>query len=300
MLFVPALVLYLGLATASIALAAEDTDSIEDILEVLSDRGLIDEATHAKILTKHNTRQASARGDVAASVLGGWQFAGDLRLRWESFIYDDDATGVEATNRYRLRYRGRLSARKQLNDWLRIGFRIASGSSSPRSANQTLGRGDDFDTDDLRLDKAWAALTPNLGDDTELEIVEGKMTNPYRWKAGKDFLVWDTDLTLEGAQLLATHRLSERAKLFSHAGYYIAAQNTSSSDPKLLAVQGARSSLRSRTPRWDCAAPATSGTRSTPAETRTTRASSSAGRVSATCRTPSTAPSCASGPRRPT
>ena len=46
MLFVPALVLYLGLATASVALAAEETDSIEDILEVLSDRGLIDEATH--------------------------------------------------------------------------------------------------------------------------------------------------------------------------------------------------------------------------------------------------------------
>jgi hypothetical protein len=238
MLFVPALVLCLSFATVSIALAAEDTDSVEDILEVLSERGLIDEATHAKLLSKHNARQASASKDVAASVLGGWQFAGDLRLRWEAFIYDEDATGVEATNRYRLRYRGRLSAQKEIYDWLQIGFRIASDSSDARSTNQTLGSGDDFDTDDLRLDKAWAALTPNLGDDTALQIVGGKMTNPYRWKAGKDLLVWDSDLTLEGAQLLATHRLSERAKVFSHAGYYVAAEESSSSDPKLLAVQG--------------------------------------------------------------
>jgi len=238
MLFVPALVLYLGLATASVAVAAEDTDSIEDILEVLSERGLIDEATHAKILTKHNTRQASASKDVAASVLGGWQFSGDLRLRWESFFYDEDPTGVEATNRYRLRYRARLAARKEIYDWLEIGFRLASGDSDDRSTNQTLGKGDDFDTDDLRFDKAWAALKPDLGDDTTLAIVGGKMSNPYMWKAGKDLLIWDSDLTLEGAQLLATHRLSERARLFSNAGYYVAAENASSSDPKLLAVQG--------------------------------------------------------------
>jgi hypothetical protein len=239
MFLVSALVVCLGLGLSSVALAGESSDSIEDILEVLSDSGLIDEATHAKILTKHKVREASQRPDVAAAVIGGWEFSGDLRLRWEAFIYDEDATGVEATNRYRMRYRARLSAQKQLKDWLRIGFRIASGESDGRSTNQTLGRGDDFDTDDLRFDKAWAALTPNLGDDTTLEIVGGKLTNPYRWKAGKDLLVWDADITLEGAQLLATHRLSENAELFSHAGYYVADENSSASDP-LHALRGYR------------------------------------------------------------
>jgi hypothetical protein len=238
MFLIPALVVCLGLATASVALAEEGTDSIEDILEVLSDRGLIDEATHAKILTKHKARAAPESPDVAAAVLDGWKFSGDLRLRWESFIYDEDATGVEATNRYRLRYRARLSARKQLYDWLGIGFRIASGESDDRSTNQTLGRGPDFDTDDLRFDKAWAALTPNVGDDTTLEIVGGKVTNPYWWAAGKDFLAWDHDITLEGAHVRVTHRLGEGVRLFGDTGYYVASEESSAADPKLLAVQG--------------------------------------------------------------
>jgi hypothetical protein len=238
MLVVPVLVVCLGLAAPSVGLAGDGTDSIEDILEILSERGLIDEATHAKILTKHNSREAPERTDVAAALLGGWEFGGDLRLRWESFIYDEDATGVEATNRYRMRYRARLSAQKQLYDWLRIGFRIASGESDDRSTNQTLGSGPDFDTDDLRFDKAWAALTPNVGEDTTLEIVAGKLTNPYWWKTGKDFLLWDHDVTLEGAHVRATHRLREDFELFGDAGYYVASEESSSADPKLLAVQG--------------------------------------------------------------
>jgi hypothetical protein len=231
-----ALALLLLLLPTGPTRAEEQTSSVEDILAVLADQGLIDEATHARILAKHDA-QAAKLAPVASALLDGWDFKGDFRLRHEAFRFDEDPTGSTATNRYRLRYRARFGARKRINDWLGLGFRLTSGGSNARSANQTLGRGNDFDSDDIRFDQAWMAITPDLGDATRLTLEGGKLANPYRWNVGKDYLVWDFDITLEGAGLRLEHQLSERARLFANAGYYVARENTSSADPKLIPVQ---------------------------------------------------------------
>ena len=58
-----------------------------------------------------------------------------------------DATGFEEHNRYRMRYRARLSLKKEINGWATFGMRLASGTDSGdhRSTSRTLGDDENWD-----------------------------------------------------------------------------------------------------------------------------------------------------------
>ena len=221
----------------SAPVAAEDTGTIEEIVAILRDEGLIDETTQQKLLVKH----ASEQKKKTSGVLGGLEWNGDLRMRHEAFWYDGDATGTpEPDNRYRFRYRARIGFQKQLGDRIRVGMRLASGVGSNRGTNTSFGEQPDFRPDDIFIDRAWVEL--RLGDGpVDTRLVLGKVANPFRWRAGLDRLMWDPDTTPEGGYVQARKSFGERAELWATLGAFIVKENSgaigSKSDPKVFALQ---------------------------------------------------------------
>ena len=221
----------------SAPVAAEDTGTIEEIVAILRDEGLIDEATQQKLLVKH----ASEQKKKTSGVLGGLEWNGDLRMRHEAFWYDGDATGTpEPDNRYRFRYRARIGFQKQLGDRIRVGMRLASGVGSNRGTNTSFGEQPDFRPDDIFIDRAWVEL--RLGDGpVNTRLVLGKVANPFLWRVGLDRLMWDPDVTPEGGYVQARRSFGERAELWATLGAFIVKENSgaigSKSDPKVFALQ---------------------------------------------------------------
>jgi len=210
--------------------------AVHDLIGVLAERGVLDEE-QARDIAARNAAWEARRAEARKPVLSFW---GDLRLRYEGLFHDEDATGVERTNRHRGRYRLRLSGKAEINDHATVLFRFASGSDDPRSTNQSFGSGLDFDTDDLRIDRAYAHLTPfaggRLGERGSLAVKAGKVPNPFRWSHGKDYL-WDSDINLEGVTVRTGYAPTEGLDLFFRGGYYVIDENSRAKDPHLWGAQ---------------------------------------------------------------
>jgi hypothetical protein len=111
-------------------------------------------------------------------------------------------------------------------------------SGSPRSINQSLGESPDFDSDPIRLDRAFLEYTfPKTGFGLASRFEAGKTANPFTWDKTPDFLVWDGDLELEGAALRSSLDLSESVRLFGSVAGYLAEERDTDSDPKVVGVQ---------------------------------------------------------------
>lgn len=236
-----ALLAWMQAAPVSAEPAAGDA-TIDEIIGILKDKGLIDEQEQERLLMKHASEAPSV--EAGASILDGWDFYGDFRLRHELFTYRHDPNGNHTDNRYRFRYRARLGFEKILSDTLTFGMRFATGgtpsSSEDRSTNQTLGRQEDFDYDSIRIDRAYIAWElPELGGPGGLKttFVGGKIPNPFVWKRGKDLMQFDGDIQPEGGALEFEYPIDERSKLFANVGFFIIDENSSGADPKLVATQ---------------------------------------------------------------
>ena len=217
--------------------------TVEQIIGILHEKGLIDEEQQERLLVKNAAeRQKQLRtASVAASLLDGWNLYGDARLRHEFFDYRTDSLGNRRDNRYRFRYRARLGFEKTLSDRLSFGMRFVTGgtpsSSENRSTNQTLGDQKDFDSDSIWIDRAYIRWKLPQQGELRTTFVGGKIANPFLWKKGKDFVLWDHDVQPEGGALLFRHPLDERTELFSNVGYFIVDERSSSNDPKVIAGQ---------------------------------------------------------------
>jgi hypothetical protein len=225
---------------AALALAApafaEENPALVEALQIMRDRGMIDDAKHAELVSKNQAWEASH-----PSLLSRLEWSGDFRGRLENFWYDEDAFGVEDDNRHRGRYRLRIGARAKVNEVVTAGFRLASGEDDHRSTNQSFGSaGDDFAPDDIFIDQAYVELgVPKrfLPEGMVLKSIVGKQANPFLWKQGKDFMIWDQDITPEGVGLQVSGKPTELLSLYGNAGYFIADENSGSKDPHVLGVQ---------------------------------------------------------------
>ena len=234
--------LAMGLVLGPLPAAAEG-DVIEDVVAILRREGMIDAATERKILIKLERQRAEPEKQAH----GGLEWYGDFRLRYELFDFDTDTTGSERDNRYRFRYRARLGFTKKLTDWAKLDLRLASGSelsSGPlsglrdrRSTNRTLGDNEDFDPDLISVDRAYLDFTLLETEAMSAHLAVGKVSNPFLWRNGKDFLIWDSDLNPEGAFLRARFAALEHIQLFATFGAFIDAENSTRADPKLAALQ---------------------------------------------------------------
>lgn len=210
---------------------AGDDAVIGEVLGILLKRGDIDRAKYTELVAKserHRARQAS--------LLGRIELSGDLRGRLENFWYDRDATGFEQENRTRGRYRIRIQGKARVNDHVTAGFRLATGGDR-RSTNQTLGGGGlDFAPDGIYVDRAYIEVRPFPEHDVELVL--GKQSNPFRWKKGKDYMLWDGDVNPEGVAVKWAGDVAAAVRVFTNVGYMVLDENSSRKDPNFFAIQG--------------------------------------------------------------
>jgi hypothetical protein len=245
------LVLRLGIVTSILCLVsaqtarATDESVAEEILGILRANGQIGEQQYHDLLQRARDEEAErdeAAGEQLQRRLPKLSFFGDLIVRHESFWFDEDELGNESENRYRTRYRLRVGAQAKINDRASVLFRIRTGSAR-RSHYQTLGDGPDggfFDPDEPFIDRAYVKLHP-LGSEPfpggSLVVEAGRLPNPFIGTAGKDRLLWDNDIALEGASLKLATRASETIELYANGGYYVLEENSSAKDPHLAAAQ---------------------------------------------------------------
>jgi hypothetical protein len=216
---------------AAPALAADEA-VIDEVLAILKERGIVDEARYGELVEKNKSYEAKQ-----ASLVSKIVWTGDFRARLESFWFDEDGLGGEADNRNRARYRLRLGATVPVNEWLTAGLRLASGETENRSTNRSLGAGDDFDRDTIAIDEAYLQLKLPI-DVGSSSLVFGKQSNPFLWKNGKDYMTWDPDYSLEGLSLRWTMQPSSSLSLFGNAGYFVIDENAGAKDPHFIALQG--------------------------------------------------------------
>lgn len=160
--------------------------------------------------------------------LPGWisrlELYGGFRLRFESTQYDsenqpftypnflaiNDANSISGPDtflnttedRERTRIRLRFGANVNVNDAVKVGFRMTTGSDgNPISMNSTLGKS--FSPDDVFLDRAFANIGfRNALGDRWLEFNGGRIERPF---LATD-LVWDPDVSFQGLAATLSHR----------------------------------------------------------------------------------------------
>ncbi len=220
---------------------ADDGPVVEEILQVLKDRGLVDDDEYQRLAAKNAKYE-----EENESWMPEIDWSGDFRFRHESWWFDEDELGGEREDRYRIRYRFRVKGEVKINEWADVVFRLVSGDSDDRSNNQTLGREEDFDTDDIRLNLVYAKMRapsswiPFPEGKAVLEL--GKVPQPFNWKRtgmkkGKDYMLWDGDVAPEGVTLLLSSKPTERTSLFGTFGYYVIDENSQEKDPHFWGLQ---------------------------------------------------------------
>jgi hypothetical protein len=229
-------VFLLALLASAAPAPAEENPAVSEMLGIMRERGMIDEAQHAELAAKNQAWEAEH-----PSLLSRLEWSGDFRARYENFFYDEDDFGIESEDRHRARYRFRLGARARLNDVVTAGFRVASGEGDHRSTNKTLGNDDDFGPDEIFIDQAYLEFgVPKtyLAEGTTVKGIFGKQANPFLWKQGKDFMIWDQDITPEGVGFQLAGAPTEMLSLYGNAGYFIVDENGGGEDPHVLGLQG--------------------------------------------------------------
>ena len=148
----------------------------------------IDQLEKSQTQTRKSVEDTQATADKTADVVAQekshFSFAGDLRYRYEGF----DVQYAER-NRERERIRARLNANFRINDTINGVLGISTGSTDPRSGNQTLT--DQNARKDFDLDLAYVTWAPN----TQWKFTAGKQRYPWQ-RSGAFF--YDNDVNPEG------------------------------------------------------------------------------------------------------
>jgi len=231
----------LALVISGVAAAGEpeeDPTALTTLVNALHQRGVIDEQEYTDI----SARAASAQAKEAP---GWWERLsvwGDFRGRYEGFFYQRDPDGQQMDNQQRGRYRLRLGLASQINDYARVVMQFATGGGDNRSGNQTFGGNLDWGKDLIEVDLAYLELNPFPHDgqlplDSHLFVDVGRMPNAFLWKNGRDVMLWDNDINLEGADFRFTTRPTEAIDVFANTGFFIDDENSGSKDPSLYAAQ---------------------------------------------------------------
>jgi hypothetical protein len=234
------------LVPISSAAAAEKTVA-EELLAIMWSNGQITDQQYEDLSTRAKAETVSpAPVSAGDSWFDRITLYGDLRGRYEGFWYNNDTQGNHLDNRHRLRARTRLGLKAKINDRVDAVVRVASDqtitSPSTDSRNQTLGEEVDFGPDGVFIDQAYIAVHPYDKDalpfgGKKLELMFGKMGNPFRSKVGKDLLIWDGDLTPEGVALKYAAAPSDRFGFAFNGGYFILDEDSDEADPALMGLQ---------------------------------------------------------------
>ncbi|NTU97050.1 MAG: hypothetical protein HGA62_04450 [Chlorobiaceae bacterium] len=125
-----------------------------------------------------------------------WNWKGDIRYRYQSDLADyDSIDGENSRDRHRLRVR--IGVYPWINEELSAGVQLSSGGTETTSRNESLD--DAFIADTILLNEAFIDYHP-MWFDGNVNIILGKRSVGSTLVTVND-LVWDSDLTFEGATL---------------------------------------------------------------------------------------------------
>ena len=227
-LFMAALMVSFCLLSVSIQVSG--AGEIDLLLQKLVDKGVLTgaEAQQVKIETQEQVKKEIATGKSAS--LPAWvmntKLKGDLRLRYQN--KHEQATGNYTKDTNIGRVRMRLGIESKINEKLKAGIGIATGSGDPRSTNITFGGYNEKKT--VVLDYAYAKYSPL----SWLNLVGGKMLlDDALWRPTD--LIWDSDITPEGAVIQFNQGLGSNATAFINAGVLIVGADTSSDNDAPMA-----------------------------------------------------------------
>ncbi|HSA32117.1 MAG TPA: putative porin [bacterium] len=203
-----------------------------------------DETIKEEVKKEEPKKEESAVPDWVKNI----KFKGDFRFRYQYQNYED-AVKDDTLERNRLRYRARIGLEAKVNDWAKIHFGVASGSYESkitadqlagdsdvkaslgqdlRSTNQTFD--DFFSHKPLWIDYAYAEFTPW----SWLTLTGGKMKNPFHTTSE---LIWDGDITPEGAALQFKYAVMDELSLLANAGIFILDEVKALDDPMMAVLQ---------------------------------------------------------------
>lgn len=199
----------------------------------------VPEAVREQIKTQVKTEMladAKKEGWIGAAKLPNWveriSISGDLRLRYQGENFGEDnlpffpdvaainAAGGSSSSigfpllnstvdRHRTMVRARLNVEAAVSPKVTVGFGLATGENSGAvSTDSTLG--DLFDRKDFWVDHAYVKLAPFDG----VALTAGRMRNPFY----STDLVWDPDISPEGAVLSGRTKFSDSIDLFAVGG----------------------------------------------------------------------------------
>jgi len=210
----------------AITLSAGELDRL---VNELVEKGVLDAGKAQEILTltEEEMRAELNKGNV--STLPKWiqtmNLKGDFRFRNQWEAAEDDTV-----SRMRQRIRFRLNGEAVVTKGFKVGFGLATGSSDPRSTNQTLENS--FESKTLMLDYAYGSYSfPKYAN-----ILVGKFYNNLGFWTPTDYM-WDTDITLEGLAGLFKYK-----KYIVNAGIYLLdeagkVKDVIAENPRLLIFQ---------------------------------------------------------------
>jgi hypothetical protein len=233
-------VLIVNFCLVSAGIQASYAGEIDLLLQKLVDKGVLTgaEAQQVKTETQEQVKKEIAQGKFSS--LPAWvmntKLKGDLRLRYQNKheknngnIQKDESIG---------RIRMRLGIESKINDKIIAGIGIATSSGDPRSTNFSFGDYNSKKT--ITLDYAYAKYMPLPW----LNIVGGKMLLPdVLWEPTD--LIWDTDITPEGAVIGVNKALNPNISLFTNAGFLVVQTDSTSTSgaTAFLFQQGANFKL---------------------------------------------------------
>lgn len=125
-----------------------------------------------------------------------WNWKGDIRYRYESTFVDNESKDDDHS-RDRHRMRVRFGVYPWITEELSAGLQLSTGGTETTSRNETFD--DMFISDDIKLNEAFVDYHPMFLDG-KVNLILGKRDVAKTLIVMKD-LVWDSDITLEGATL---------------------------------------------------------------------------------------------------
>lgn len=195
-------------------------NEIETLLNKLVEKGVLTGAEAQAVLVETREEERKKIAQVKHDILPEWiqktKLTGDFRLREQYEKRDGDE------ERWRTRFRLRLGLETQVADKFKVGFGIASGSSDPRSTNQTIQ--DTFSHKGITIDLAYGQYNPTKW----LTLVGGKFKNPLFSPAD---LIWDTDINPEGGAAQFNYNVCDSLGLFTNVGFFILDERNTETKP---------------------------------------------------------------------
>lgn len=230
------LIVLASIALSVFAIGPSWAGGVDKLIDKLVEKKILTRSEAKELVEQMQAEETKEKKEVASTGeakvikipdwVGNTKLTGDVRARYETSDTENDKSN---SDRNRERFRLRLGVETVVNDQWKAGFGLASGSSDPRSVDQTME--DDFSHKSINLDYAYAQYAPVKW----ATLVAGKFKNPI-WNPEQ--LIWDSDINPEGAAVSFKFEPVKNFELFANIGSFTLEEfSAKANDPYLIAIQ---------------------------------------------------------------